>query len=182
MKLRYKLVIVAFVVSVIGSFIWSAGHYYSKYQHEKERADEAVRNAESATAITRNVLQSLQIINTVIEANQDAKNQITLESQRTRKISKWLLRMMIVLHVLCLLPLLTGCGSTRTVYVPIPAVPLPASLTTETPQPVIPDPLTYGASLDLNVSLLSALGQCNIDKAGIRSIEMRRNALLAAGK
>ncbi|EDV5441674.1 peptidase [Shigella flexneri] len=90
--------------------------------------------------------------------------------------------MMIVLHVMCLLPLLTGCGSTRTVYVPIPAVPLPASLTTETPQPVIPEPLTYGASLDLNVSLLSALGQCNIDKSGIRSIEMRRNALLAAGK
>ncbi len=28
-----------------------------------------------------------------------------------RKISKWLLRMMIVLHVMCLLPLLTGCGS-----------------------------------------------------------------------
>lgn len=69
MKLRYKLVIVAFVVTVIGSFIWSAGHYYSKYQHEKERADEAVRNAESATAITRNVLQSLQIVNTVLEAN-----------------------------------------------------------------------------------------------------------------
>ena len=84
MKLRYKLVIVAFVVSVIGSFIWSAGHYYSKYQHEKERADEAVRNAESATAITRNVLQSLQIINTVIEANQHAKQQIALESQRTQ--------------------------------------------------------------------------------------------------
>ena len=42
MKLRYKLVIVAFFVTVIGSFIWSAGHYYSKYQHEKERADEAV--------------------------------------------------------------------------------------------------------------------------------------------
>ncbi|EFH5794200.1 DUF2570 domain-containing protein [Escherichia coli] len=85
MKLRYKLVIVAFAVSVIGSFIWSAGHYYSKYQHEKERADEAVRNAESATAITRNVLQSLQIINTVIEANQHAKQQIALESQRTQE-------------------------------------------------------------------------------------------------
>ncbi|ELR5586677.1 DUF2570 domain-containing protein [Escherichia coli] len=84
MKLRYKLVIVAFFVTVIGSFIWSAGHYYSKYQHEKERADEAVRNAESATAITRNVLQSLQIINTVIEANQHAKQQIALESQRTQ--------------------------------------------------------------------------------------------------
>ncbi|HFV6160839.1 TPA: DUF2570 domain-containing protein [Escherichia coli] len=85
MKLRYKLVIVAFFVTVIGSFIWSAGHYYSKYQHEKERADEAVRNAESATAITSNVLQSLQIINTVIEANQHAKQQIALESQRTQK-------------------------------------------------------------------------------------------------
>ena len=85
MKLRYKLVIVAFFVTVIGSFIWSAGHYYSKYQHEKERADEAVRNAESATAITSNVLQSLQIINTVIEANQHAKQQIALESQRTQE-------------------------------------------------------------------------------------------------
>ncbi|MUN04199.1 DUF2570 domain-containing protein [Escherichia coli] len=85
MKLRYKLVIVAFFVTVIGSFIWSAGHYYSKYQHEKERADEAVRNAESATAITSNVLQSLQIINTVIQANQHAKQQIALESQRTQE-------------------------------------------------------------------------------------------------
>ncbi|EFA3610677.1 DUF2570 domain-containing protein [Escherichia coli] len=85
MKLRYKLVIVAFFVTVIGSFIWSAGHYYSKYQHEKERADEAVRNAESATAMTSNVLQSLQIINTVIEANQHAKQQIALESQRTQE-------------------------------------------------------------------------------------------------
>lgn len=85
MKLRYKLVIVAFFVTVIGSFIWSAGHYYSKYQHEKERADEAVRNAESATAITSNVLQSLQIINTVIEANQHAKQQIALESQRAQE-------------------------------------------------------------------------------------------------
>ncbi|HGD7794754.1 TPA: DUF2570 domain-containing protein [Escherichia coli] len=85
MKLRYKLVIVAFFVTVIGSFIWSAGHYYSKYQHEKERADEAVRNAESATAITSNVLQSLQIINTVIEANQHAKQQSALESKRTQE-------------------------------------------------------------------------------------------------
>ena len=85
MKLRYKLVIVAFFVTVIGSFIWSAGHYYSKYQHEKKRADEAVQNVESATAITRNVLQSLQIVNTVLEANQHAKQQIALESQRTQE-------------------------------------------------------------------------------------------------
>lgn len=80
MKLSYKLVIAAFFVTVIGSFTWSANHYYSKYQHEKKRANEAVRNAESATAITRNVLQSLQIINTVIEANQHAKEQIALDA------------------------------------------------------------------------------------------------------
>ena len=85
MKLSYKLAISAFFFTVIGSFIWSANHYYSKYQHEKKRADEAVRNAESATAITRNVLQSLQIVNTVIEVNQHAKQQIALESQRTQE-------------------------------------------------------------------------------------------------
>lgn len=85
MKLSYKLAISAFFFTVIGSFIWSANHYYSKYQHEKKRADEAVQNAESATAITRNVLQSLQIVNTVIEVNQHAKQQIALESQRTQK-------------------------------------------------------------------------------------------------
>ena len=85
MKLSYKLVIAAFFVTVIGSFIWSANHYYSKYQYEKKRADEAERNAGSATAITNNVLQSLQIVNTVLEANQHAKQQIALESQRAQE-------------------------------------------------------------------------------------------------
>ncbi len=90
------------------------------------------------------------------------------------KISKWLLRMMIVLHVLCLLPLLTGCGSTRTVYVTVPPIPLPATLTLETPVPHIPDTLTYGDSPELNVSLLSALEQCNFDKATIKSIDANK--------
>nr|WP_249923960.1 peptidase [Escherichia coli] len=89
--------------------------------------------------------------------------------------------MMIVLHVLCLLPLLTGCGSTRTVYVQVPTMPLPANLLAETPQPVIPNPLTYGDSLDLNVSLLSALWQCNLDKAGIRNIEASRSGRNESG-
>ncbi|MFY9995051.1 MAG: peptidase [Leclercia sp.] len=84
--------------------------------------------------------------------------------------------MMIALISLCLLQLLTGCGNSRKVYVSAPVMPLPANLTAETEQPAIPDPLTYGASLDLNVSLLSALGQCNIDKAAIREIDQRVNA------
>ena len=85
MKLSYKLIIAAFFVTAIGSFIWSANYYYSKYQYEKKRADEAVQNAESATAITNNVLQSMQIVNTVLEANQHAKQQIALESQRAQE-------------------------------------------------------------------------------------------------
>uniref|UniRef100_UPI0035E44CB5 Rz1-like lysis system protein LysC n=1 Tax=Escherichia coli TaxID=562 RepID=UPI0035E44CB5 len=76
--------------------------------------------------------------------------------------------MMIALFVSFLLAQLSGCTNTRTVYVKVPVVPLPASLTADTPQPAIPDNLTWGQSLDLNVSLLSALGQCNRDKADIR--------------
>ncbi|ECD9611576.1 peptidase [Salmonella enterica subsp. salamae] len=82
--------------------------------------------------------------------------------------------MMTVLIGLCLMQLLTGCGNTRTIYVPVPVVPLPTNLTSDTAQPAIPDPLTYGASLDLNVSLLSALATCNIDKDSIRKIEEHR--------
>ncbi|EUL31946.1 hypothetical protein P851_03413 [Klebsiella aerogenes UCI 48] len=91
-----------------------------------------------------------------------------------RQLSKWLLRMMIALIAPCLLAQLSGCSNTRTVYVKVPVVPLPASLTAETPQPAIPDNLTWGESLDLNVSLLSALGQCNRDKADIRRAEEQR--------
>jgi hypothetical protein len=34
--------------------------------------------------------------------------------------------------------------------------------------------LRWGQSLDLNLSLLAALGQCNRDKADIRDIEIQR--------
>ncbi|MFV4846712.1 hypothetical protein ACNJKD_10235 [Edwardsiella tarda] len=78
---------------------------------------------------------------------------------------------MIALVGLCLLSVLSGCVSTRTVYVPAPAVQLSTELTADTPVPAVPDPLTWGASLDLNISLLSALGQCNADKSAIRRID-----------
>ncbi|MEO5275012.1 hypothetical protein UL817_10805 [Escherichia coli] len=83
--------------------------------------------------------------------------------------------MMIALVGLCLLAQLTGCGNTRTVYIKVPVVPLPASLTSDTPQPEIPPgELLWGDSLALNVALLSALKQCNRDKADIRGIESSR--------
>ncbi|MDU3067764.1 MAG: hypothetical protein E7B35_16065 [Escherichia coli] len=45
MKLSYKLIIAAFFVTAIGSFIWSANYYYSKYQYEKKRAQEDIKVA-----------------------------------------------------------------------------------------------------------------------------------------
>ncbi|MEB7878582.1 Rz1 lytic protein [Klebsiella oxytoca] len=81
---------------------------------------------------------------------------------------------MSVLSSLFLLPLLTSCGNTRTVYVPAPVVPISADLTADTPIPRMDVPFTWQASLELNAKLYSALGQCNLDKAGIRSIEKAR--------
>ncbi|MDM2816945.1 Rz1 lytic protein [Citrobacter sp. Cpo102] len=84
------------------------------------------------------------------------------------------MRMMIALAGLCLLQLLTGCGNTRTVYVPAPVVPISADLTTDTPIPGMVVPFTWQASLELNAQLYTALGQCNLDKGAIRKIEKSR--------
>ncbi|GJK40796.1 Rz1-like lysis system protein LysC [Klebsiella pneumoniae] len=58
---------------------------------------------------------------------------------------------------------------------------MPAT-TADTPIPGMEVPFTWQASLELNAKLYSALGQCNLDKAGIRSIEERRNVLRSEGK
>ncbi|MBZ7330157.1 Rz1-like lysis system protein LysC [Klebsiella variicola] len=58
---------------------------------------------------------------------------------------------------------------------------MPAT-TADTPIPGMEVPFTWQASLELNAKLYSALGQCNLDKAGIRSIEERRNVLRSESK
>ena len=84
MSLRYKLVIAAFLLVILGSLIWSASHYHDKYQAERSRADAAEQNASAAESVTANVIHGVNIINTISEANQNAKQQIALESQRTQ--------------------------------------------------------------------------------------------------
>nr|WP_249417073.1 peptidase [Citrobacter freundii] len=79
-----------------------------------------------------------------------------------------------VLISLFILPQLAACNSSKTVYVPAPVAPISADLTADTPIPDIPQPFTYGASVELNATLYTALGQCNIDKAAIRKIEESR--------
>ncbi|QAV46889.1 peptidase (plasmid) [Pantoea agglomerans] len=75
---------------------------------------------------------------------------------------------------LCLVLLLTSCVRTGTKYVPVPPVPIPVSLLADCAVPLIPDPLTWGDSLELNERLLNALEQCNHDKTAIRQIERER--------
>ncbi|MHA1068457.1 Rz1-like lysis system protein LysC [Enterobacter ludwigii] len=53
-------------------------------------------------------------------------------------------------------------------------MPISADLTADTPPPGMVVPFTWQASLELNAQLYTALGQCNLDKAGIREIEASR--------
>ncbi|MED5757818.1 DUF2570 family protein [Enterobacter roggenkampii] len=84
MKLHYLIAIVVFIVCLFGGACWSAWYYSDKASQEKARADSAEQQAEAANAVTANVIQAVNIINAISEANQDAKNKIALESQRTQ--------------------------------------------------------------------------------------------------
>ncbi|WP_243408596.1 Rz1-like lysis system protein LysC [Pantoea ananatis] len=75
---------------------------------------------------------------------------------------------------LFLFPLLTSCARTGTKFVQVPPAPIPVSLTADCPVPEIPEPFTWGSSLELNERLLTALENCNSDKAAIRQIELTR--------
>lgn len=84
MKLHYLISIVVFIACLFGGACWSAWYYSDKASKEKERADSAEQQAEASNAVTANVIQAVNIINAISEANQDAKQQITLESQRAQ--------------------------------------------------------------------------------------------------
>lgn len=84
MKTRHLIAIVVFIACLFGGMCWSAWHYSDKASKEKARADSAEQQAEAANAVTANVIQAVNIINAISEANQDAKNKIALESQRAR--------------------------------------------------------------------------------------------------
>uniref|UniRef100_UPI0036F498D1 DUF2570 domain-containing protein n=1 Tax=Leclercia tamurae TaxID=2926467 RepID=UPI0036F498D1 len=81
MKPHYLIAIIMFVICLFGGVCWSAWYYSDKASREMARADSAEQQAESANTVTANVIQAVNIINAISEANQDAKNQIALESQ-----------------------------------------------------------------------------------------------------
>ena len=83
MKMSYWALILTFIACVAGGLVWSANHYHGKFLEEQKRADAAEQRADSTEAITANVLRTMAITNIIQEANQHAKQQIALESQRT---------------------------------------------------------------------------------------------------
>jgi len=60
-------------------------HYSGQYASEKNRADNAERRASSAAAVVTNLQRTVALINTVTEANQHAKNQITQDVQNAAR-------------------------------------------------------------------------------------------------
>lgn len=84
MKLHYIIAIVVFILCLFGGACWSAWFYSDKASREKTRADSAEQQTQSANAIIANVIRAVNIINTISEANQNAKQQIALASQRTQ--------------------------------------------------------------------------------------------------
>lgn len=81
MNISLKSLIVPGVILLMALASWLS---YGSYQSEKKRADDAELSATSAVTITDNVLRTIKITNIVLETNQYAKQQITLESQRTK--------------------------------------------------------------------------------------------------
>ncbi|WP_437177821.1 MULTISPECIES: Rz1-like lysis system protein LysC [Erwinia] len=77
------------------------------------------------------------------------------------------------------LALLTGCATQQKPLVEYrtisqPNLPLPTELTSPIDVPPVPDNMTFGQAVELSAELYGLLGQANIDRAAIRSIESAR--------
>lgn len=76
--------------------------------------------------------------------------------------------------LLCLPWLLTACVKPSVQYVQVAPVPLPAEWLADCIVPPLPEPFTFGASVDYNLQLLAVVKNCNVDKANIRRAEEQR--------
>lgn len=94
--------------------------------------------------------------------------------KKLKRLSKLFLSIMIVPILLFLMMLLSGCTTIQKEYVPVEYIAIPAHLTADCLLPYIPEQMTWGESLMLNISLLSVIDQCNSDKKAIREIEKAR--------
>nr|WP_287860690.1 DUF2570 domain-containing protein [Klebsiella sp.] len=77
---RLTAIISAVVICLIVCLGWLAMHYHNAANQQETRAETAEQQATSAQAITSNVLTTMTIFNSIVEANQHAKEQIALDA------------------------------------------------------------------------------------------------------
>lgn len=77
---RLTAIIIAVVIGLIVCLGWLAMHYHNAAAQQESRADNAEQQANAAQTITANVLTTMTIFNSIVEANQHAKEQIALDA------------------------------------------------------------------------------------------------------
>lgn len=70
----------AIISAVVICLGWLAMHYHNAANQQETRAETAEQQVNTAQAITSNVLTTMTIFNTIVEANKNAKEQIALDA------------------------------------------------------------------------------------------------------
>ena len=77
---RLTAIISAIVICLMVCLGWLAMHYRNAASKQEARAETAEQQVNTAQAITSNVLATMSIFNTIVEANQHAKEQSALDA------------------------------------------------------------------------------------------------------
>lgn len=77
---RLTAIIIAVVICLVVCLGWLVMHYHNAAAQQESRADSAEQQANAAQTITANVLTTMTIFNSIVEANQHAKEQIALDA------------------------------------------------------------------------------------------------------
>ena len=74
----------------------------------------------------------------------------------------------------CLPLWLTACVTPPPTFVALPPIGVSPELLADCIVPPLPEPFTFGASVDYNLQLLAVIKNCNADKRALRQIEQQR--------
>lgn len=77
---RLTAIIIAVVICLVVCLGWLVMHYDNAASQQEARAETAEQQVNTAQAITSNVLTTMTIFNSIVEANQHAKEQIALDA------------------------------------------------------------------------------------------------------
>lgn len=77
---RLTAIIIAVVICLVVCLGWLVMYYHNAASQQEARAETAEQQVNTAQAITSNVLTTMTIFNSIVEANQHAKEQIALDA------------------------------------------------------------------------------------------------------